>query len=78
MEYIDGASGWSKWTAEGEESTITLRLVICDKDANSLWIGDWFDKQMTHSDPRSYVTSDHEYSLIVNSLEVRFEKQRSQ
>ena len=75
MTYLDGANGWSKWTSEGKDSSIKLRLVICNKNANSWWVGNWGDPQMTHSDPStSYLSTERDYSLIINSLEVRVEK----
>ena len=74
MMYLDGANGWSKWTSEDQESSVTLRLVICNKNTNSWWIGNWGDPDMTHSDPSQYLTYEHEYNLIINSLEIRVEK----
>lgn len=79
MTYLDGANGWSKWTSEGNDSSIELRLVICDKNANSWWIGNWFgDQDMTHADPStSQYSSEQDYSLIVNSLEIRLEERKT-
>lgn len=74
MMYLDGANGWSKWTSEDQESSVTLRLVICNKNTNSWWIGNWGDPQMTHSDPRS--SSERGYNLVINSLEIRAEQNK--
>ena len=75
MTYLDGANGWSKWTSQGQESSITLRLVICDKNTNSWWIGNWGNPEMTHSDPGS--SSERGYNLVINSLEIRVEQNKS-
>lgn len=77
MAYLDGTNGWSTWTSEGDNSTVTLRLVICNKNTNSWWIGNWGDPEMTHSDPSQYSSSEKGYNLVVNSLEIRVEEARS-
>ena len=75
MTYLDGANGWSTWTSEGQDSSVTLRLVICNKNANSWWIGNWWgDREMSHSDPSQLSSSENGYNLIINSLEIRVEK----
>ena len=77
MAYLDGVNGWSTWTSEGDNSTVTLRLVICNKNTNSWWIGNWGNPEMTHSDPSQYSSSEKGYNLIIKSLEIRVEKAAS-
>lgn len=71
MTYLDGTNGWSKWTSVSNDISVTLRLVICDMNTNSWWIGNWGDPQMTHKDPSS---GQQNQSLIIESLEIRLEK----
>lgn len=77
MAYLDGVNGWSTWTSEGQDSSVTLRLVICNKNTNSWWIGNWGNPEMTHSDPGQYSSSEKGYNLIIKSLEIRVEKAAS-
>lgn len=72
MRYLDGANGWSKWTSEGDDASITLRMVISDKPEPSIW--NWWNPKATHKDP-SY-SSEYNYSLIINSLEIRLEEKK--
>lgn len=72
MTYLDGTNGWSKWTSVSNDISVTLRLVICDMNTNSWWIGNWGDPQMTHTDPNT--SNELNQSLIIESLEIRLEK----
>ena len=74
MTYLDGGSGWSKWTSVGDNSSVSLRLVICDMNTNSWWIGNWGDPKMTHKNPST--STQRGYSLIINSLEIRLEEKK--
>lgn len=74
MTYLDGGSGWSKWTSVGDNSSVSLRLVICDMNTNSWWIGNWGDPKMTHKNPST--STQRGYSLILNSLEIRLEEKK--
>lgn len=72
MTYLDGANGWSKWTSRGDDTEITLRLVIYEQDSN---LFNWWNPDMVHKDPSSSsLSSDRNRSLIINSLEVRLEE----
>lgn len=72
MTYLDGANGWSKWTSRGDDTEITLRLVIYEQDRN---LFNWWNPDMVHKDPSSSsLSSDRNRSLIINSLEVRLEE----
>ena len=72
MTYLDGTNGWSKWTSVSNDISVTLRLVICDMNTNSWWIGNWGNPQMTHKDPST--SGQQNQSLIIESLEIRLEK----
>ena len=74
MTYLDGGSGWSKWTSVGDNSSVSLRLVICDMNTNSWWIGNWGDPKMTHKNPST--STQRGYSMIINSLEIRLEEKK--
>lgn len=71
MTYLDGANGWSKWTSKGDDTEVTLRLVIYEQDIN---LFNWWNPDMVHKDPTS--SSDRNRSLIINSLEIRLEEKR--
>lgn len=74
MTYLDGGSGWSKWTSVGDNSSVSLRLVICDMNTNSWWIGNWGDPKMTHKNPST--STQRGFSMIINSLEIRLEEKK--
>ena len=74
MTYLDGGSGWSKWTSVGDNSSVSLRLIICDMNTNSWWIGNWGDPKMTHKNPST--STQRGYSMIINSLEIRLEEKQ--
>lgn len=72
MTYLDGISGWSKWHSTGDDTNVTLRLVIYEQEFN---VRDWFNPNMVHKDPSSISwPSDHNKSLIITSLEIRLEE----
>ena len=71
MTYLDGANGWSKWTSKGDDTEVTLRLVIYEQNSH---LFNWWNPDMVHKDPTS--TSDRNRSLIINSLEIRLEEKR--
>jgi hypothetical protein len=75
MTYLDGGNGWSKWVSDGEDTEVTLQLVICNKSARDWW--DIFgETSMTHSNPRD--NNERGYSLVIKSLELRVEQIQSE